>query len=267
MVLDKENTAGDWLLPGERLDDLIIGGRKIIQQEDQFCFSLDAILLAHFATLKTGAAAVDLGAGSGVIGLLLSARGARSVTGVEINPQMVDMANRSAAMNGLTGQVASRLGDLRRIKEILPGGQWELVVSNPPYRPVGGGFLNPNDQVAAARHEITATLADVVAAARYLVKYRGRFAMVHLPERLADIIAAMRDAEIEPKRLQMVYPRLGKKPNILLVEGIRGARPGMEILRPLLVYDENGAYSEDIQTLYPGGKNSNLGRENIGSQQ
>lgn len=238
------------LKPGERVDDLIINNLKLIQHPDQFCFSLDAVLLAHFASVRPGGAAIDLGAGTGVVGLLLLARGVATVTGLEINPAMADMARRSACLNGLEDRLSIIQGDLRRVNELLPSGGCELIVSNPPYRPVGGGYISPNDRVAMARHELTANLADVVAAAKYLVKYRGRFAMVHLPERLAEITLAMCQSGIEPKRLQFVYPAVNKKPNMLLIEGVRGAKPGIDVLPPLIVYTNNGSYSEDIMKLY-----------------
>ena len=238
------------LKPGERVDDLIINNLKLIQHPDEFCFSLDAVLLAHFASLRPGGTAVDLGAGTGVVGLLLLARGAQAVTGIEISADMADMACRSACLNKLEGRLSIIHGDLRRIKELLPGGHYELIVSNPPYRSVGGGYISPNDRVAMARHEVTANLTEVVAAAKYLVKYRGRFAMVHLPERLAEITLAMCQAGIEPKRLQLVYPASNKKPNMVLIEGVRGAKPGLDVLPPLIVYTNNGCYSEEIMKFY-----------------
>ncbi|WP_371376277.1 tRNA1(Val) (adenine(37)-N6)-methyltransferase [Sporomusa aerivorans] len=238
------------LKPGERVDDLIINNLKLIQHPDEFCFSLDAVLLAHFASLRPGGTAVDLGAGTGVAGLLLLARGAQAVTGIEISADMADMACRSACLNKLEDRLSIIHGDLRRIKELLPGGHYELIVSNPPYRSVGGGYISPNDRVAMARHEVTANLTEVVAAAKYLVKYRGRFAMVHLPERLAEITLAMCQAGIEPKRLQLVYPASNKKPNMVLIEGVRGAKPGLDVLPPLIVYTNNGCYSEEIMKFY-----------------
>ncbi|WP_371365497.1 tRNA1(Val) (adenine(37)-N6)-methyltransferase [Sporomusa rhizae] len=238
------------LKSGERIDDLIINGLKLIQHPDQFCFSLDAVLLAHFASVRPGSTVADLGTGTGVIGLLLLARGAGTVTGLEINSDMADMARRSARLNGLEDKFTILNGDLRQVKEYMPSGSIELIVSNPPYRPVGGGYINPNDKVAVARHELTANLAEVVAAAKYLVKYRGRFAMVHLPERLAEISVAMCQAGIEPKRLQFVYPAVNKKPNMVLIEGVRGANPGIDVLPPLIVYTTDGKYSEDINELY-----------------
>lgn len=242
--------VSEYLRPGERLDDLLIKNLKIIQHEEEFCFSLDAVLLAHFATVRPGVRAVDLGAGTGVLGLLLVARNAGQVTGIEISPAMADMAARSAMLNGLDGQLEFFCQDVRELSALPAAGQWELVVSNPPYRPVGGGYISPNAKVAVARHEVSGSLHDFIAAARHLVKYRGRFAMVHLPERLAEIARAMSEAGLEPKRLQLVYPSPGRKPKFLLVEGIRGGRPGLEVLPPLFIYDENGAYSREIMAYY-----------------
>jgi len=240
----------DLLQAGERIDDLVIGQLKVIQSESEFCFSLDAILLSHFATVRQGAHAVDLGTGTGVIALLLTERGAGHVSGVEFSPTMFAMATRSVMLNQLQNKVDIVHGDLCNIKELLPAGQSDLVVSNPPYRPVGGGFISPNDRVAMAKHEVTATLQDVVNAARYLVKTRGRFAMVHLPERMSEILVAMSQAGIEPKRLQMVHSAVDKKPKMLLVEGIRGGNPGIQVLPPLIVYKPDGSYSDEIQQYY-----------------
>lgn len=236
--------------PGERLDDLLIHNLKIIQHPDEFCFSLDAILLTHFVAAPIQCRVVDLGAGTGVISMLLAAWGASRVTGLELNSRMVDMARRSVRLNRLEDRVDILEADLRDLRGVLPAGESDLVVSNPPYRPVGSGYTNPRDGVAMARHELTATLTDVVAAAQYLVKYRGRFAMVHLPERVTEILMAMNQADLEPKRLQWVYPAPGRKPKFLLVEGIRGARPGVDVLPPLFIYDDKGRYSPEILSYY-----------------
>jgi tRNA1(Val) A37 N6-methylase TrmN6 len=237
------------IFDGERIDDLIIGGLQVIQHPAEFCFTLDAVLLAQFASVVPGIKAVDLGTGTGAVALLLAARGA-TVTGVELNPRSADMAARSVKLNQLETTVSVICHDLRRIREILPSGEFSLVVANPPYRAPGHGLLNPKETVAAARHELTATLADVLAAARYLVKYRGRFALVHLPERMAEILKAMTDAGLEPKRLRLVHPYPDKKPKFLLVEGVRGARPGLEVLPPLFVYSAPGEYSRQIKEYY-----------------
>lgn len=238
------------LKDGERIDDLVIGELKVIQSETEFCFSLDAVLLAHFTSVRTDSRVVDLGTGTGVIAFLLAARGAAQVSGIEFSPSMAEMANRSVLLNKLEDKVKIIHGDLCKVKELLPSGEYDLVVSNPPYRPVGGGFISPNDRVAMAKHEVTATLQDVVKAAQYLVKSKGRFAMVHLPERMSEILVAMTQANIEPKRLQLVHSGLDKKPKMLLVEGIRGGKPGLEVLPPLIVYKTDGSYSDEIQKYY-----------------
>ena len=238
------------LFNGERVDDLLIGKLKIIQSESEFCFSLDAILLAHFVIVKQGMNAVDLGTGTGVIALLLAARGAGHVTGLEFSQSMATMATRSVRLNQLQDKVKIIQGDLCKVKELLPAGHYDLVVSNPPYRPVGGGYISPNVAVAMAKHEVTATLQDVVNAARHLVKTRGRFAMVHLPERMSEIIVAMSQAGLEPKRLQLVHSTMDKKPKMLLIEGVRAAKPGLEVLPPLVVYKPDGSYSDEIQKYY-----------------
>lgn len=238
------------LLPGERLDDLIINNLKIIQHGQDFCFSLDAVLLAHFASLRPGASTVDLGTGTGVIAMLLAARGAGQAVGVELDARAADMAARSIRLNALSDRIQVVQSDFRQLKGLLTSGVWELVVCNPPYRAVGRGYVNDNDRHAAARHELTANLKDVIAAARYLVKYRGRFAMVHLPERMAEILMEMSLQGLEPKRLRLVQPSAGKKPNLLLVEGIRGAKPGMDVLPPLVVYEPDGSYTKEIMGYY-----------------
>ena len=206
--------------------------------------------MAHFATVRPGVAAVDLGAGTGVLGLLLLARGAGRVLGVELNAAMAEMAGRSACLNRLEDRLKIMTADIRRLKDLLPGGHEELVVANPPYRPVGGGLVSPSAGIALARHEVAGSLSDFVAAARFLVKYRGRFAMIHLPERLPEILRVMADAHLEPKRLQLVYPSPGRKPKFLLVEGVRGGKPGLDVLPPLFVYGSDGRYSREIMAYY-----------------
>jgi tRNA1Val (adenine37-N6)-methyltransferase len=242
--------ASDSLRPGERLDDLLINNLKIIQHEKEFRFSLDAVLLAHFATVRPGAAVVDLGAGTGVLGLLLLARGAGRVIGIEINAAMADMAGRSAGLNGLAERLQIINADIRQLEGLLPGGREELVIANPPYRPVSGGFVSPNDRIALARHEVAGDLGRFITAARFLVKYRGRFAMIHLPERLAEILKVMVDADLEPKRLQFVYPSLNRRAKFLLIEGVRGGKPGLDVMPPLFVYGPDGRYSQEIMAYY-----------------
>ena len=241
------------VLPGEQLDDLVINKWKIIQPREGFRFSLDAVILSHFATVKRQAAAVDLGTGTGVIAMLLCARGVQTVAAVELSEYMADLALRNSRLNRLGDRITVHHADLRCLKGWLPAGSFDLVVANPPYQPLGRGLVNARDMVAAARHEQTASLADVAAAARYLVKYRGRFALIHLAERLTDILACLRANGLEPKRLRLVQSFTEKKPGLVLVEGVRGARTGLDVLPPLVVYERPGVYHPEILAWYQGG--------------
>ena len=243
------------LFAGERLDKLFFGGYQIIQHEEEFAFSLDAVLLAHFAKVGRKCQAIDLGTGTGVIALLLAARGAQTVTGLEVNTRMAGLAKRSVDLNNLGNRIRILEADYRYPRQLLPllaAGSADLVVANPPYRVVGSGVQNAKQSVASARHELSAALADVVAAAAFWVKYRGRFAMVHLPERMTEILGLMNQNGLEPKRLRLVYPAIDKPANMLLVEGIRGGKAGLEVLSPLIAHNSDGSYSDEIKRLYFG---------------
>lgn len=243
------------LLAGERLDKLFFCGYQIIQHEAEFAFSLDAVLLAHFAKVRLDCQAIDLGTGTGVIALLLAARGAQAITGLEVNTRMVGLAQRSVDLNHLGDKIRILEADYRyprRLLSLLPAGSADLVVANPPYRVVGTGVQNAKKSVALARHELSAALADVIAAAAFWVKYRGRFAMVHLPERMTEILCLMNQNGLEPKRLRLIYPALDKPANMLLVEGVRGGKAGLEVMSPLIVHNTDGSYSDEIKGLYFG---------------
>ncbi len=238
------------LNPNERLDDLLAGGLKIIQDKTQFCFSLDAVLLAHFATVKKNARGLDLGTGTGVLPLLLSQR-TNHIDALEINPVMAALAQRNVQLNKLEDKITVHEGDLCQIERYCRAGSMDFVVSNPPYRQIDQGLINTLDGVAQARHEITAKLDDVVRAAGFALKNRGRFAMVHLPERLGEIMVAFHKYKIEAKRLQLVQPKRDKAPNIVLIEGIKeGALGGLQVEPALIVHEDNGDYTRPLMEYY-----------------
>ena len=239
-----------YLQPGERLDDLLLGDLRIIQHPDVLCFGIDAVLLAHFATVKPGVRAVDLGTGTGAIAFLLTVRGAGSVNALELNPRVADMAGRSCRLNMLEEKVRVIEADYRELKGVLPAGESQLVVVNPPYRPLGQGFLNERRTVARACHELTATLEDVAKAAAYLLGDRGRIAMVHRADRLCEVMLALNSFGLEPKRLRFVQSRRDTAPKLLLIEGVRSGKPGIAVEPPLIIYDAVGVYSEEIQSYY-----------------
>ncbi len=243
------------LRSGERIDDLMRSGLKIIQSDSSFAFSMDAVLLAHFATIKKGDRVCDLGTGSGVIPLLLSARRPLGeLVGLEIQGAVAEMAERSIALNGLSQLIQIIHLDLKMAPDQLGSHQFDLVVSNPPYAPRGAGIVNPAEPKAIARHEIHCTLSDILTVAKRLLKPNGRFAMVHRPTRLAEIIAGMREVGIEPKRMRLVYPKLDQRPNMLLIEGLKGGRPEMIVEPPLVVYQPDGEYTPELLQIYFGGE-------------
>ena len=237
------------LRPNERLDDLCMGGRQIIQRTDEFCFSMDAVLLAHFPQMTGRERVLDLGTGTGVIPLLIADR-AREITAVELNPVQAELAVRNVRLNHLTDKITVREGDYRDPPALFACGEYDLVFSNPPYRPVTSGSLSVGAR-AAARHEITATLADTVRAASYVLKHGGRLAMVHLPERLGEIILALHAEGLAVKRLRMVQPRADKAPNLMLIEAVKGAAlTGMRHEPALIVRDGDGKYTDEICRIY-----------------
>ncbi len=249
MLLKKMKMMYD-LKPFERIDDLLTDGLKIIQNENEFCFSLDAVLLAHFANVHRKDCGLDLGTGTGVIPLLLANKAAK-IHALEINPVTADIAKRNVILNNLSEKIIVQQADYRNIKEIFSAQFADFVIVNPPYRPLQKGYINDIDGVAKARHEITATLADVIAAAHYTLRFHGRFTMVHLPERLAEIIVQMRQNNIEPKRIRFVQPKTDKPPNMVLIEGVHGgAIGGLKVDRSLIVHNDDGTYTEELIKYY-----------------
>ena len=239
------------LKENERLDDLMIGGLYIIQDPKTFCFGMDAVLLSDFISVPDGGSIVDLCTGNGVIPLLLSAKtGAKIIKGMEIQEKIHDMADRSVRYNNISDRVEMIRGDIKEASLVLGKSVFDAVSVNPPYMIASHGLINPADEKAVARHEILCSLDDVLRQSALLLKPGGHFFMVHRPFRLAEILEKMRACRIEPKRLRMVHPFAKKEPSMILVEGIRGAKSGMRVERPLVIYETQGVYSEDVKKIY-----------------
>jgi len=239
------------ILENERLDDLQYKGFKILQKKDGFCFGIDAVLLSHFAKIDKDSTVIDLGTGTGIIAVLLAAkRQLRRVVGLEIQPDMADMAKRSVRLNGLDDIIEIVCGDIKDAVKLFGAASFDAVVTNPPYMEKGGGLVNPTDAKAVARHEILCTLEDVIGVSAKLLKPGGKLSMVHRPHRLVDIMYLMRKNEIEPKYFRFVHPSSGKKPNLLLISGTKKGRPELKVLEPLYIYDEEGNYTEEINKIY-----------------
>lgn len=244
------------LLPNERADDLLRNNLKIIQSDEVFSFSMDAVLLARFCSAPLRGRIMDLCTGNGVVPMLVSTRSKAQLWGVEIQERLADMAARSVALNGLEDRITIMNGDLKDIHQRVGSGVFDLVTVNPPYLPVTAGEQNTNIHFAAARHEIYCTLEDVVAACSRLVRYGGKVAMVHRPGRLVDILTLMRQYRLEPKRIRFVHPKAEEEANMVLVEGIRDGKPDIRLLPPLVVYGSDGGYSPELMEVYYGSADS-----------
>ncbi|MGG1572733.1 tRNA1(Val) (adenine(37)-N6)-methyltransferase [Fictibacillus sp. NRS-1165] len=245
----------EYLLKGdERLDYLVDESLKIIQSPSVFSFSLDAVLLSRFAYVPIQKGKIiDLCTGNGAVALLMTQRSKASITGVEIQERLSDMAGRSVEINGLQDQVSILTDNIINLPGKLGTGTFDTVVCNPPYfSSVNEKDYNENPHLAVARHEIHCTLEDVISVSSRLVKQGGKAAFVHRPQRLMDILSLMRKYRLEPKRLQFVYPKPGGEANMLLVEGMKDGKPDLHILPPLTVYGIDRKYTEELKKVFYG---------------
>ena len=235
----------------ERIDDLQRNGYRIIQKKKGFCFGMDAVLLSGFAQVKEGEAAVDLGTGTGIIPILLEAKTkGKHFTGLEIQEEVAEMAERSVRLNQLEARVDIVRGDIREASRLFGKASFDVVTSNPPYMNDAHGIKNPGDAKAIARHEVLCTLDDVVREGTRVLKPGGRFYMVHRPRRLIEILQTMKQYGLEPKRMKFVHPYKDREANMVLVEAVRGGKALMKVEAPVIVFYENGEYSQEIRTTY-----------------
>lgn len=249
MMTDRECLAEP--KPGERLDDLQRNGLRILQHPDRFCFGMDAVLLSGFVRVRQGDACLDLGTGTGILPLLLSAKtGAAHLTGLEIQPESADMARRSVALNGLSERIMIREGDLREASLLFGKASFDVVTCNPPYMAGGHGLTNPGDARAIARHEVLCTFEDVARESALVLKDGGHFFLVHRPFRLTELLLTLVQHRLEPKRMRLVYPYADKEPNMVLLECVKGAKRMLTVEKPLIVFDAPGQYAKETAELY-----------------
>ena len=239
------------LRENERIDDLQRNGYKIIQNPSKFCFGMDAVLLSGFAQVKKDERALDLGTGTGIIPLLLSAKTEGiHLTGLEIQEESADMARRSVALNGLEEKIEIVTGDIKDASARFGASSFDVITTNPPYMIGDHGLKNDNEAKTIARHEILCDLEDVLRESSRILKTHGRFYMVHRPFRLAEILGKMSEYRLEPKRMRLVYPYIDKEPNMVLIEGLKDGRARMTVEKPLIVYREPGVYMPEIYDIY-----------------
>ena len=239
------------LKPEERLDDLQVNGLEIIQHPGKFCFGMDAVLLANFAKVKKNEKVLDLGTGTGIIPILLTAKTeGEYFRALEIQEESADMARRSVLHNHLEDRIEIVTGDIKEAAGIFGPVSFDVITTNPPYMIGQHGIKNESDTKAIARHEVLCTLDDILRESAKMLKFRGRFYMVHRPFRLAEILSKMVAAGIEPKRMRMVHPFIDKEPNMVLIEGMRGGNSRMTVEPPLIVYKSPGIYSDELLVEY-----------------
>ena len=243
------------LFPGERIDRLGYQGLQIIQNPEKFKFTIDAFLLTGFINPGAKDSLIDLGTGGGVLSLLIGgSKKAGAVYGLEIQTELAEMARRSVALNGLEDRVRILTGDLRNLPSELSLNSFDYVVTNPPYYPVGKGVISPNQALAMAKFEIGCKLEEIIIAAKRLVKGNGRFALIYPTERFLELSGALVRHNLIPKRICFIHPKPAAKSNLCLVEARPGAGREVEILPPVIVSDQNGEYSEQMNRIFNGEK-------------
>ena len=235
------------------IDFLNYSDMKIIQRNDYLNFSIDSVLISNFLTVNKGRKNImDLGTGNGVIPMLLSKRTNAKIVGIEIQDTSVDLACRNIILNKLESQVEIVKGDIKNIQSEFTDQSFDAVITNPPFFKFTGdkNQLNNLDQLTYARHEILINLEDIIKAGSYLLKFRGNFTMVHRADRLIDILELMKRYKIEPKRIRFCHTTRNKGAKIILIEGLKGAEPGLVIQPPLYINNDDGSYTEEVLEMF-----------------
>ncbi len=233
----------------ERIDLIPGTNYKIIQNKDKFSYGMDAILLSSFAKAK--GVVVDLGTGTGIIPLrIYRERKVDIIYGVEIQKEVANMAKRSVELNNLQEKIKILHMDLKDLPKNFKKASVDVITTNPPYMKAGEAIVNPKENFAISRHELTCTLEDIIKVSQYLLKPLGKLYMVHRPNRLVDIIYNLRKHNIEPKYIRFVQPKVNKRPNLILIEGVKNGKPDLKFHHPLIVYNEDNTYRDEIYEIY-----------------
>lgn len=253
----KEKNMEMELKENERIDDLEFKKLKIIQNTKGFCFGIDAVLLSDFAkNIKKNAKVLDLGTGTGIISILLCGRtNLEKIVGVEVQKEVANMAKRSSKLNNLENKFEIINENIINLDNIYERNSFDVIVTNPPYKKENTGIVNEEEKKLISRHEVLAKLEDYIKISNKLLKDKGEFYMVHRPERLVDIIAYMRQYKIEPKEIRFVCSHEKEPPKLVLIKGVKNAKPFLKFKEDLYIYNDDGSYTDEIYEIYNKRKN------------
>lgn len=244
------------LKDNERIDDLQLNNLKIIQNKDGFCFGIDAVLLSDFAKdIRNNSKVLDLGTGTGIVSILLCEKTKLSkIYGIDIQKDVCDMASRSIRLNKLENKFEIINTNIKNLKEFFEDNSFDAIVSNPPYKKDNTGLKNESETKLISRHEITASLEDFISVSSRLLKNNGNIYMVHRPERLSDLFYLLKKYNLEPKKLRLVQSYTNSKPKLILVKATKNAKSFLNIEEPLIIYNKDGSYTDEILKIYNKGE-------------
>ena len=240
------------LKENERIDDLELNNLKIIQNKTGFCFGIDSILLSDFANeLPKNSKVLDLGTGTGILGILLCGKTNLSkIYGIEIQKEVSEMANRSVLLNNLSDRFEIVNDSIKNLNKYFNNDSFDAIVSNPPYKKENSGIKNESEVKLISRHEITASLEDFINISSKLLKNNCSLYMVHRPERLSDLFYLLKKYNLEPKKIRMVQSYFDSKPKLVLIKAAKNAKSFLNIEKPLIIYNKDGTYTDEIYKIY-----------------
>ena len=240
------------LKENEKIDDLEYKGLKIIQNKNGFCFGIDSVLLSDFAkNIKKDANVLDLGTGTGIISILLCGKTKlKKIIGVEIQKDVAEMAQRSIILNSLEKRAEIINEDIKKLSKKYPANSFDAIVTNPPYKKENTGIKSQSETQLISRHEIMCTIEDIAKVSAWLLNSNCSIYMVHRPDRIVDIIECFRQYKLEPKIIRFVYPKINKEPNLVLIKATKNAKDFLKVEKPLIVYNDNGTYTNEILEIY-----------------